>query len=49
MVIVALDSSCGFLKADIIKASERGSADIFDGVVWNEKLLLKMQEQKTSK
>ena len=47
MVIVALDSSCGLLKADVVEACEGGTADVFDGVVWNQKLLLAVQD-KTS-
>lgn len=40
MVVVALNSSCGFLEADVIESGERCAADVFDCVVRDEELLL---------
>lgn len=40
MVVVALNSSCGFLEADVIESGERCAADVFDCVVGDQKLLL---------
>lgn len=35
MVIIPLDSGRGLLETDVIEASEWGTADVFDSVVWN--------------
>lgn len=40
MVVVPLDRSCGLLETDVIEASKGGSADVFDGVVWDQELFL---------
>lgn len=34
MVIITLYSRCGLLETDVIEASEGGTADVFDSVVW---------------
>lgn len=44
MVIVSLNSGRGLLETDIIEAGKRGSADVFDSVIWDQKLLLLEQE-----
>lgn len=44
MVIVPLNSGRGLLETDIIEAGKRGSADVFDSVIWDQKLLLLEQE-----
>ena len=40
MVVVALDGGGGLLEADVVEASEGSSADVLDGVVWNQELFL---------
>ena len=40
MVVVALDGGGGLLEADVVEASEGRTADVFDGVVRYQKLLL---------
>lgn len=44
MVIIALNSGRGLLEADVVEACKGGAADVFDSVVWYEKLLLRGQE-----
>lgn len=46
MVVVPLDRSCGLLETDVIEASEGSSADVFDGVIWDQELFLLQQEDK---
>lgn len=41
MVVVALDRCCGFLEADVVESSKGSSADVFDCVVGDQKLLLR--------
>lgn len=40
MVVVALDRRCGFLEADVVESRKGSSADVFDCVVRDQKLLL---------
>lgn len=40
MVVVALDGRGGLLEADVVEASEGRAADVFDGVVRYQELLL---------
>lgn len=44
MVIVPLNRGRGLLETDIIEAGKRGAADVFDSVIWDQKLLLLEQE-----
>lgn len=46
MVVVPLDRSCGLLETDVIEASKGGSADVFDGVVWDQELFLLQPEDR---
>lgn len=48
MVVVALYGGCGLLEADVVEASEGSATDVFDRVIWNQKLLLDQRtEQQT--
>lgn len=49
MVIVALNSGCRLLEADVIEACKGGTTDVFDSVVWNQKLLLRIQKKRRRK
>lgn len=40
VVVVALNCCCGFLEADVVKSSKGSATDVFDCVVWHQKLLL---------
>lgn len=44
VVIVPLNRGRGLLETDIIEAGKRGAADVFDSVIWDQKLLLLEQE-----
>lgn len=46
MVVVALNGRCGFLEADVVESSERCTADVLDGVVGDEELLLEAQTKR---
>lgn len=40
MVIITLDGCGGLLETDVVETSEGGTADVFDGVIWDQELLL---------
>lgn len=44
MVVIALDCGCGLLEADVVKAGEGSPTDVLDGVIRNQKLLLRKME-----
>ena len=46
MVVIALDSLCRFLKANVIESGEGGSVDVFYGMIRHEKHLLPSHEHK---
>lgn len=46
MVVVALNRRRGLLETDVIEASEGGSADVLDGVIWNQELFLYQRERQ---
>lgn len=46
MVVVALNGRCGFLEADVVESSERCTADVLDGVIWDEELLLEAKTKR---
>lgn len=46
MVIIALDSGGGLLETDVVETSKGGAADVFDGVIRNQELLLTPAGQK---
>lgn len=45
MVVIALDRCCGFLEADVVESSEGSATDVFDRVIWDQKLLLRATHQ----
>lgn len=47
MVIIPLNSGCRLLEADVVEACKGGTTDVFDSVVWYEKLLLKGLERRS--
>ena len=44
VVIVSLDGGSALLEADVVEASERGSADVLDGMVWYQEVFLEDRE-----
>jgi len=46
VVIIPFDSLCRFLKANVIESGERGSVDVFDGVIGYEEHLFPSHEHK---
>lgn len=46
MVIIALNAGGGLLETDVVETSKGGAADVFDGVIWDQELLLIAAEQK---
>lgn len=46
VIVIALYRCCRFLEAYVIKPSKRSTADVFDGVVGDQELLLPPHEDK---
>lgn len=46
MVIIALDAGGGLLETDVVETGEGGAADVFDGVIWHQELLLTAERRK---
>lgn len=46
VVIIALDAGGGLLETDVVETSEGGPADVFDGVIWHQELLLTAERMK---
>lgn len=46
MVIIALDGGGGLLETNVVETSKGGAADVFDGVIWDQELLLTAAGQK---
>lgn len=40
MVVVPLYGGCGLLEADVVETSEGSTADVFNGVIRDQELLL---------
>jgi len=40
VIIVALDGSCALLEANVVKAGKGGAVYVFDGMIWNQEMLL---------
>lgn len=49
VVVVPLNRSGGLLETDVVEASKRRSADVFDGVIWNQELFLLQQGNKVER
>lgn len=48
VIIVALDGSCAFLEADVIKAGKGGAVDVFDCVIRNQEMFLPPHKDEIS-
>lgn len=46
MVIIALDAGGGLLETDVVETSKGGAADVFDGVIWDQELLLEAAQEE---
>lgn len=40
MVVIALNGGGGLLEADVVETCKGGAADVFDGVIGDQELLL---------
>ena len=46
MEVVAFDGGSGLLEADVVESGEGGAADVFDGVIRDEEVLLPTHEDE---